>query len=243
MKMSKRILSAILAVLMIVTMLPSFAVTVFAEEAKYVPVSAAGKEVVANDTYGLKNVSETDVAQCVKDLDAAMLAYEDKMNEHKLYTNLLDAYIAYQTAFKLFNSKVFDLTTTDASVIKGVTSVTKNLTDTTNNMTEFVPNFDTYIPTKAFSDESFTGVSDEQKNTIYKNNFKSLAFVANPDTDEEVTYTGSENNNLTVAIAVPASLVAIYDGSSPIYFGAMPVYKGGSSSKSVHLKHFTVQAM
>lgn len=46
MKMSKRILSAILAVLMIVTMLPSFAVTVFAEEAKYVPVSAAGKEVV-----------------------------------------------------------------------------------------------------------------------------------------------------------------------------------------------------
>lgn len=238
MKMSKRILSAILAVLMIVTMLPSFAVTVFAEEAKYVPVSAAGKEVVANDTYGLKNVSETDVAQCVKDLDAAMLAYEDKMNEHKLYTNLLDAYIAYQTAFKLFNSKVFDLTTTDASVIKGVTSVTKNLTDTTNNMTEFVPNFDTYIPTKAFSDESFTGVSDEQKNTIYKNNFKSLAFVANPDTDEEVTYTGSENNNLTVAIAVPASLVAIYDGSSPIYFGAMPVYKGGSSSKKRALKTF-----
>ena len=138
MKMSKRILSAILAVLMIVTMLPTFAVTAFADDEKYAPVSAAGKDVVKNDTEGSKNVSDSEVAQCVKDLDAAMLAYENKMNDHKLYTNLLDAYIAYETAFKLFNSKVFDLTTTDADVIKGVESVTNNLTKTTDNMKEFV---------------------------------------------------------------------------------------------------------
>lgn len=230
MKMSKRILSAILAVLMIVTMLPSFAVTVFAEDAKYVPVSAAGKEVVAKDTDGSKNVLDSAVAQCVKDLDAAMLAYEDKMNEHKLYTNLLDAYIAYQTAFKLFNSKVFDLTTTDADVVKGVTKVTKTLTDATDNMKEFTSYTNSYVPTKAFSEESYDGVSDEQKNTIYKNNFKSLAYVVDASTEAETTFSGSANNYLTVAIAVPTSVVAVYDGSSPIYFGAMPVYRGGSTT-------------
>ena len=238
MKMSKRILSAILAVLMIVTMLPTFAVTAFADDEKYAPVSAAGKDVVKNDTEGSKNVSDSEVAQCVKDLDAAMLAYENKMNDHKLYTNLLDAYIAYETAFKLFNSKVFDLTTTDADVIKGVESVTNNLTKTTDNMKEFVANSNTYTPTKAFSQEKFDGVDDAKKKEIYNNHFKSLAFVADASVNAETTYGGTANNYLNVAIAVPSSVVAIYDGSSKIYFGAMPVYQSTDSSKKRALKTF-----
>lgn len=100
-KLSKRILSVFLAVLMVVTSIPLVAVTAFADEKS--------------------------------DLEAAITAYEQKMNG-TVYTNMLAAYNAYTAAFKALDA--YNYGTAAASTL---TTAKNKLVDATNAMTAFTP--------------------------------------------------------------------------------------------------------
>lgn len=100
-KLSKRILSVFLAVLMVVTSIPLVAVTAFADEKS--------------------------------DLEAAITAYEQKMNG-TVYTNMLAAYNAYTAAFKALDA--YNYGTAAASTL---TTAKNNLVSATNAMTAFTP--------------------------------------------------------------------------------------------------------
>ena len=100
-KLSKRILSVVLAALMVVTSVPLMAISAFAD------VSSSDLNVSALDSYA-------------KDLYDAMGEFEDKLQEDVIYADATTAYAKYVDAQKAFDAYVYG--TVDKSVAETAAS-------------------------------------------------------------------------------------------------------------------------
>jgi hypothetical protein len=139
MKLTKKLLSVVLAITLVVTTIPMSAISALA--------------VVSRDT--------SDVA--VTQLETAMTDYENKMMSG-VYTNMGDAYDAYVAANKAYDAYVYG--NADSSSIK---TATTNLTNATNAMSEWSAYSGTDHATFAndndyVSDENYASV---YKNVLY----------------------------------------------------------------------------
>ncbi|MBR2100826.1 MAG: hypothetical protein IJ927_05890, partial [Eubacterium sp.] len=171
-------------------------------------IGAADTSAYEGYTGKIKNLRIFATSEA-KALQLAMINYENKMAEGKVYKNMSAAYNAYVAANKGFDAYVYG---GDTSV--DIATLANNLNTATDNMnTEWTRAY--FNTAKAYhvedeTDDGFSNVvfqrfSDGATNTCWQGRYSSTGFYQ----DQNVSLTG-----YTIKLASPINIVLAYDGNA-----------------------------
>lgn len=210
-KLSKRILSVVLAALMVVTSVPLMAFSAFAD------VSSSDLNVSALDSYA-------------KDLYDAMGEFEDKLQEDVIYADATTAYAKYVDAQKAFDAYVYG--TVDKSVAETAASELRAAMDAmtvyTGKMTANV------IPTFPAWDEGKT--AEESMADYNGTGFSNILYY--PQATE---LGKNSVANVDVNVVYSANPVLLYDGQTDVKMPVMMsgYLNGGNKRRYVYAAYPT----
>lgn len=190
-KLSKRILSVVLAALMVVTSIPLMAMPAFADVSSS-DVSSSDLNVSALDSYA-------------KELYDEMTAFEDKLQEDVYYSDIATAYSKYVAAQKIFDAYVYGSGTVSSANVEAAAAALRNASDAMPVFTgkatgNAIPTFPAYDSGKT-AEESMA----EYKGTGFNN-------VLKASTAEKVLEAGQVGGIMHNVYYAPDATL-LYDGS------------------------------
>lgn len=192
-KMTKKALSLLLSVMMVVSMLPTFAISATAATSKKASDSAATQ------------------------LKSAMTAYESKMNG-TVYTNMAAAYTAYVNANKAYDAYVYG--DSDVNLSTYTTNLT-NATNAMSAWSAYNANGKTLIANKVFVDAD--NCTQDNYNNWYKNAlYVQRGITANSNAAVNAAKMPSPDSGFSFDFKVfYPETTFLYDGKTTPTIGAM----------------------
>lgn len=194
-KLTKRALSLFLAMLMVVTMLPTFAISATAATSKKASDSAATQ------------------------LKSAMTAYETKMNG-TVYKNMAAAYTAYVNANKAYDAYVYGDSNIDLS---GYASTLTSATNAMSAWSAYTGNkADSFnANNKVFTNDNNNNSNNEYKQ-VYKNVLWVSTGIADSNINNAYVYLGDKQHNYTMNnYFIYSETTLLYDGTTAPQFGVI----------------------